>query len=851
MGAYTPTPRVEVAFGFGPYDAPQSGDWTTITDDVNSIETNRGRQSELDTFPAGTATFNLDNQERQFDPLNSAGPHYGELKPNVPVRVVAELTEPLWTFVDEFTGSTLGPKWTTVGGSPTVSGGDLTLSGGTARVALAAEPITDRALQVQVDSFGSGTVQIGWRAGLGVSDALLFGFRYSAGTALDFYLEGVAVSGATLSGTNHKWLRLRVQDGSVYWDRSANGTSWTNMHSEPEPTWAGFGYPVLWMAAAGTNAVIEQFKLGWALAPIWRGVVDMWPAEYSEGGFRADLDLPCSDVFKVFSERALTDSFLIDVMQITEDMLASEAVPTSFAPTYFKGHYRMESAKDGEVLNVRTNRRGRMLVRTKWENTEGLVPTSPDAMVIPELQPASGLKLEGAVLPIAYDTSTPGDTQTDDMLAGTSWTLAMVVQFRGRGSMGTATITSGIPTGGRYTLFSSTQAADDSDLIQLSVDASGAVTLFINGAGGTLTIVGSNTVGGITYSTVDVMDGLPHRIVAVRRTSTAQLYVDGVLVASGTGGGTGSFFMRGGNHYVGRSGIGDGVNVWPAVAIDELMIWQQTGFTSSFVQQLDDALQVGRSAERTPGDAIETVLDFVGWPAELRAIDPGETIVRLPANLQGDTVLELLQKVSDSEFGRLFVDAAGRLTFHAANRFETEPVESTVQYAFSDTDASSVSIDGRLRVAVDDEQVFEAAEVERQDGERQRAESTSTPAKTYSIGELLFSNDLQALRLAERIVFLHKDPKPRPESWEVWPEAEPTDWPTVLGLDIGHRVQLVVTPRGVGSEIDIHQHLELFEHHITAEDWVIVMNGSPVDESAYFQWGGVGATNGWGNGAWR
>jgi hypothetical protein len=43
----------------------------------------------------------------------------------------------------------------------------------------------------------------------------------------------------TYDSTAHAWLRLRVSSGILYWDTSANGTSWTNRRNITAPGWLG------------------------------------------------------------------------------------------------------------------------------------------------------------------------------------------------------------------------------------------------------------------------------------------------------------------------------------------------------------------------------------------------------------------------------------------------------------------------------------------------------------------------------------------------------------------------------------------------------------------------------------
>jgi hypothetical protein len=61
--------------------------WTDVTQYVRDVSTNRGRSSELDTYPAGSCQVILDNRSRLFDPENTAGTYYGKLTPLRPIRI--------------------------------------------------------------------------------------------------------------------------------------------------------------------------------------------------------------------------------------------------------------------------------------------------------------------------------------------------------------------------------------------------------------------------------------------------------------------------------------------------------------------------------------------------------------------------------------------------------------------------------------------------------------------------------------------------------------------------------------------------------------------------------------------
>lgn len=77
---------VELGFGFGALETPT---WTDVTSYVRAIDWERGRQFELDRIEAGIGSITFDNRDGDFNPINTAGAFYPDLKPSVPVRITA------------------------------------------------------------------------------------------------------------------------------------------------------------------------------------------------------------------------------------------------------------------------------------------------------------------------------------------------------------------------------------------------------------------------------------------------------------------------------------------------------------------------------------------------------------------------------------------------------------------------------------------------------------------------------------------------------------------------------------------------------------------------------------------
>lgn len=677
---FLPEPYIEIAWGFGPYDVPTGSDWVDITDDVNEIHSTRGRDSELDTYAPGEMTLVLDNFERQYDPMNSSGPNYGELLAGVPIR-----------------------------------------------------------------------------------------FR------------------ADIAGTKHD---------------------------------------------------------------IFYGFVEGWPASYSEGGFVKELEIKAYDASKYFAERSAPDTMQEDI----------ESVP---GVGIIRRWYPFDQVRDGE--NVIADKLGTgptdLIVYSKWDTQEKIAVASPRGSlgIGQHKAPDNTANLmKGAGRVIGPLINSP--IQTDQ------WAIAFVLRVGDPGQMdgynvSLVAIVNHVPVdgngftdclgivlhqGGKH----HPSAATCPGCMSVQIDTAGTSLFFATAPGAINDMTGSSPFAAGTWNP---FDGEPHSFVLWRHSTTLEGWADGVKVGSTTaGGGVGipawdpNFELRVYWPFQGLSGPG---RSFPGVSLQELMFMDN--LTGSFDPvPLHEALMVGLEDTAPSGIAARTIMTRCGWDLLKQEIDDCEVPVRIPANPHGRSIWDHLQGFADSEDGRVFVNRHGNVAFHSTARFQTETVETTIQYTFADNDPSSVGIEGELRVVMDDSFVYEEAEVTRENGPTQRAASTSTPARTYSLSGLQLLSDHQAQARAEKIVWRYAEPQPRTESWQVWPEVDSGDWATLLGLDIGHRVRLVVTPGGVGSQIDLQQHLELIEHHVTATDWVMVLNGSPVDDSVYLVWGGSGA-QGWGNGVWR
>jgi hypothetical protein len=75
---------------------------TNVTSDVRDVTLRRGRSRELDAFTSGACSVELYNRERQYDPLNAAGPYFGLLRPRLRVVVISDSISLFDGFIEDW-----------------------------------------------------------------------------------------------------------------------------------------------------------------------------------------------------------------------------------------------------------------------------------------------------------------------------------------------------------------------------------------------------------------------------------------------------------------------------------------------------------------------------------------------------------------------------------------------------------------------------------------------------------------------------------------------------------------------------------------------------------------------------
>ena len=251
--------------------------------------------------------------------------------------------------------------------------------------------------------------------------------------------------------------------------------------------------------------------------------------------------------------------------------------------------------------------------------------------------------------------------------------------------------------------------------------------------------------------------------------------------------------------------------------IDDFDIQYEPGVQSVVRIDASDALSVLTNAgleEFTPdselsGARINTVLDRpeVDWPAELRDIDPGNSLMLDADVSEGTGTLTYLQLVANSEFGTLFLSKDGKITFRERNSVPNIPdivfsdeITAGVYTGIQFADVNIVYGSENLynRIALSNADIFP---------EEAFAEDATSQAvygpRTLSQSGLLIQEPEQLQFLADFFLARYKEPQYRFETVTVVLDTLTTvNQDKVLDLEIGDIVLVRFEPSDIPPAIE-------------------------------------------------
>jgi len=159
----------------------------------------------------------------------------------------------------------------------------------------------------------------------------------------------------------------------------------------------------------------------------------------------------------------------------------------------------------------------------------------------------------------------------------------------------------------------------------------------------------------------------------------------------------------------------------------------------------------GTSAGQLSGARINNLLDAISWPATMRDVDAGLTTMQADPGT-ARTSLAAMQTVETSEYGALYVDAAGSFVFQ--DRAVTAGSSGLTPVVFNDNGSGIGYFNAVWRL--DDTLVYNSASITRTSGTAQTAINQASIDKyfvhSYNQQNLLMQTDAVALDYARAYV---------------------------------------------------------------------------------------------------
>ncbi len=322
------------------------------------------------------------------------------------------------------------------------------------------------------------------------------------------------------------------------------------------------------------------------------------------------------------------------------------------------------------------------------------------------------------------------------------------------------------------------------------------------------------------YSTQPITDGRIHHLAATAvytgTTCTVQLYVDGVLVATGSGADTA---------------------VMPSNT--SVTIMQNASGRISHYAAYSTALSAARIAEqaaaRTSWTGETTTARFnrlcarAGLPSSWYTTTGTTAVTVGPQPTAGVTLLDAIAEVATTELGAAYLSDAGVLTFATASTRYNKATGLTLNAS-----KAGQVLAGDLDFRTDSDFLVNDVTATRDGGTEQRAQDATSIAAYDTVSRrvtLVADNDTVCLNWAQWSVATGKDPLPRCESVTVDALAFAATGGNVadlLNADVGTKVRIDNLPADIYPSSTLDLFIEGVEDEVTKDTYRIKFTTSPV-----------------------
>jgi len=227
----------------------------------------------------------------------------------------------------------------------------------------------------------------------------------------------------------------------------------------------------------------------------------------------------------------------------------------------------------------------------------------------------------------------------------------------------------------------------------------------------------------------------------------------------------------------------------------------------------------GATAGDLSGTRINEILDEIDWPASMRDVDAGLTTMQADPGT-ARTSLAAMQTVEISEYGALYVDAAGSFVFQ--DRAVTAGSTAATATVFND-DGTGIKYSNAVW-RLDDTLVYNSANITRTGGTQQNALNQDSIDKyfvhSYNQQNLLMQTDAVALDYAQAYVASRAETSVRCDAITLDLYTDNYTAGTVAALDLDYFDNVTITTHQPGAST-LTKTLQVFgvAQSITPNSW--------------------------------
>jgi hypothetical protein len=219
------------------------------------------------------------------------------------------------------------------------------------------------------------------------------------------------------------------------------------------------------------------------------------------------------------------------------------------------------------------------------------------------------------------------------------------------------------------------------------------------------------------------------------------------------------------------------------------------------------------------GERVNAILDEIAWPASMREIQYGSTIMQADPGTSR-TALQALQTATTSEYGAMYINSRGSYELHDRQFCIESQAYPPVVFNDNGSDISYFNAVWKL----DDTQVYNQASITKIGGTAQTAQDDASIeeyfAHSYNQTNLVMDTNAAALNYARAYVASRKDTRTRCDAIEL--DLYTTNYHDgiVAALDLDFFDPVSITTNQPGGST-LSQTLQVFgvQHRVTPNSW--------------------------------